>query len=189
MFRRNSTIIVTSAMLALLVAFMATRPTMADPSISTATTVAPTTTTTAPPNHRAMMEVGVSTTTTTTVVPNLADTAATDASRSEHGRCGEWRPLALSVGWSEADWPMLSRVLYKESRCNFDSWNRSDPFDGSMGLTQINTFWCLPTQYNPSGWLQKQGILERCDQLFDPTINLTAALAIYHRSGWSPWGL
>lgn len=159
------------------------------PTTTTSTVPATTTTTTAPPNHRAVMEVGVSTTTTTTVIPDLTNQAAIDAARTVWGRCGEWHDLAISVGWSEADWPMLSRVLYKESRCNFDSWNRSDPMDGSMGLTQINTFWCLPTQYNPSGWLQKQGALTECSQLFDPTVNLSAALLIYKRSGWGPWGL
>jgi hypothetical protein len=37
------------------------------------------------------------------------------------------------------------------------------------------------------GWLQAQGILDDCAQLFDPQINTRAAVAIWRNSGWLPW--
>jgi len=180
-----------AASMALLASFGAAGSSGEERAVPAPSTVVVTTTTEAPPNHRAVMESNQPAVTTTTLVPDLSDRASVEAMRELHGRCGEWHDLALSVGWSGADWPMLSRVLYKESRCNFDSWNRSDPMDGSMGLTQINTYWCLPVKYNPGqgGWLGERGILTECSQLFDPAVNLAAALAIYNRSGWSPWGL
>lgn len=70
--------------------------------------------------------------------------------------------------------------MYRESRCNADSHNPSDPNTGSYGLVQVNGFWCQE-------WLQAQGILSQCSDLFDPAINLEAGLAIYNRSGWNPW--
>lgn len=161
----------------------------ARPSETTTLTTVPTTSTTSTTTTTVAVAPPPVPTTTTTLVPDLTNHSAVDAARSKWGRCGEWHDLAISVGWTEADWPMLSRVLYKESRCNFDSWNRADPYDGSMGLTQINTFWCLPTKYNPAGWLQKQGVLSECSQLFDPATNLAAALLIFQRSGWGPWNL
>jgi len=104
-------------------------------------------------------------------------------------RCDEWMELAMQVGWPEDQLPKLSYVIYRESRCRPDQHNPDDPMGGSNGLTQINKFWCKPTQYWPNGWLQTQGILESCDDLYDPEVSLKASLAIWKNSGWSPWNL
>jgi len=104
-------------------------------------------------------------------------------------RCDEWMETARAVGWEEEDLPKLSYVIYRESRCFPDRHNPDDPMGGSNGLMQINQFWCKPTQYWPNGWLQSHNILNHCDDLYDPTINLTAGLAIRQNSGWSPWGV
>lgn len=102
-------------------------------------------------------------------------------------RCDEWMPLAREVGWPEAELPKLSYTIYRETRCRPDQHNPDDPMGGSKGLTQINQFWCKPTQYWPDGWLQTHGVLDRCDDLYDPAVSLTASLAIWNNSGWTPW--
>ena len=119
------------------------------------------------------------TTTTTTTLPVLVgpDTP-----------CQEWVPTALSVGWP-ADRVVMEKllsILWRESRCNADSFNPTDTNGGSRGLAQINGFWCQK-------WLQQEGVLAVCDELFDPEVNLKAAWHIYQYSvnknnnGWHPW--
>jgi hypothetical protein len=103
-------------------------------------------------------------------------------------RCDGWVDLARRVGFLEEELSKISYTMYRESRCRPDQHNPDDPMGGSNGLVQINQFWCKPTRYWPGGWLQAQGILETCDDLFDPETNLRAALAIRNNSGWSPWG-
>lgn len=117
-----------------------------------------------------------------------------DEARMLYGKCGEWKPLALAVGWPESEWGTLSKVLYRESRCNIDSWNKTDPSSGSRGLMQINGYWCRPNKWSTAGWLQDHGILNTCEDLFNPEINLRAGLAIWmygenkHGCGWrGPW--
>jgi len=109
-------------------------------------------------------------------------------SNSPDWRCDEWMDLAREVGWSEDQLPKLSYTIYRESRCRPEQHNPDDPMGGSNGLTQINQFWCKPTRYWPGGWLQAQGVLDHCDELYDAETNLRAALAIRNNSGWSPWG-
>lgn len=130
----------------------------------------PSTTTTAAP----VTTVAATTTTTTTLPPG-------------DWRCPGWLPVALQVGWPVDALPKLDVVMFRESRCNHDSWNRSDPMTGSYGLMQVNGYWCSSTQYNPNGWLQDRLPMTACADLFDPHMNLSAALLIWQRSGWSPW--
>jgi peptidoglycan hydrolase-like protein with peptidoglycan-binding domain len=103
--------------------------------------------------------------------------------------CSEFETLALNVGWPAEQIDRLSFVMFRESHCHPTSWNRADPGTGSRGLTQINSFWCTPNQYNPTGFLQARGVLATCDDLFNPEISLRASLVIWQRSGWSPWGM
>ena len=147
----------------------------------------PVTTTTAPPTTLA--PVFVAEDKQIQVVPMTVDEA-----RAMYGRCGEWRELALSIGWPAEEWPTLSRVLYRESRCNIDSWNKTDPSSGSRGLMQINGYWCRPSKWTKAGWLQDRGVLSTCDDLFIPEVNLRAGLLIWmygeekHGCGWrGPW--
>jgi len=100
---------------------------------------------------------------------------------------------AVSVGWKRAQLAKLDTVAYRESRCTSDAFNPKDPLGGSIGLVQINKFWCKPNRYSKRGWLQEKGILTECSELFDAKVNLSAALAIWNYSelnsgnGWSPW--
>lgn len=148
------------------------------------TTVAPTT---QPPTTPAP-------TTTTTTLPDLSGVDFTRIARDLHGKCGEWRELALMIGWPAEEWPTLSYVLYRESRCNIGSHNKTDPMSGSRGLMQINGYWCKPSKWTKAGWLQDRGILTTCDDLYNPEVNLRAGLAIWlygeekHGCGWrGPW--
>ena len=118
----------------------------------------------------------------------LAPIPTTTSSTTPVTACVGALNLALSVGWPEWETPTLMRVLKRESNCTPQAFNAKDP-GGSRGYMQINSFWCTPSTYWPTGWLQAKGILTVCDELFDPRINLIAGLAIWHNSNWSPWNL
>jgi hypothetical protein len=149
------------------------------PTEATPATVAPTTTT--PP-----------TTTTTTIKPPATTTTTTTTIPEIDAPCPEWHPTAIAAGWDTDQLHRLGYIIWRESRCDPDAFNGDDPNSGSRGLTQINGFWCLPSQYHPDGWLQDQGVLQDCEELYDPLTNLIAALVIYGYAdsrgcGWSPW--
>lgn len=132
-------------------------------------------------------------TTTTTTLPDLSGVNFTELSRAQWGRCGEWHDLAMSVGWPASEWPMMSKVIWRESRCNPLALNGKDPNGGSTGLMQINRYWCKPSRWTEVGWLQDRDILNSCDDLYEPETNLRAGLAIFtysllkHGIGWNPW--
>jgi hypothetical protein len=113
--------------------------------------------------------------TTTTSEPfDLGKIAAyIDESRERYGTCGEWHDLAISVGWTEDEWSILSRILYRESRCTPDAWNGHD-----AGLTQINQV--------HSEWIESLGWVHP-ESMFDPATNLRFAKMLKDSSGWSPW--
>ena len=114
-------------------------------------------------------------TTTSTTLPALVTT------------CTQVASLALAEGLPASELETALRVAVRESRCTSDAHNASDPNSGSFGIYQINGFWCLPNSNWPTGWLQTKGILQTCDDLYDPTINTRAMVAIWHNSGWLPW--
>ena len=97
--------------------------------------------------------------------------------------------LASQAGWPLTEMGTVARIIYRESGCKADAYNGKDTAGGSYGLYQINGFWCQPNKYWPTGWLQAQGILQTCNELFDPVINTNSALAIWHNSGYGPWAL
>lgn len=108
-------------------------------------------------------------------------------------QCPELVDVALTVGWAEQHLDRLDKILWRESRCQATAHNATDPNGGSHGVSQVNGFWCRPNRYSPTGWLQAEGVLKQCDDLYKPATNLKAALAIFHYSldrngcGWSPW--
>jgi hypothetical protein len=115
------------------------------------------------------------TTTTTTTLPALVTS------------CTQVATLALAEGLPQTELETALRVALRESRCTSDAYNAYDTNGGSFGLYQINGFWCRPNTYWPTGWLQAKGILQTCDELYEPTINTRAMVAIWHNSGWLPW--
>ena len=98
--------------------------------------------------------------------------------------------MAQHVGWPEHALTQLVAIAYRESRCNPDAFNPTDPNGGSAGVMQINYFWCKPSSYYANGYLQAYGLLRTCDDLFNLEDNLRSALAIYRYSnGWRAWSL
>jgi len=85
-------------------------------------------------------------------------------------------------------------IMWRESRCNASVINRDDPNGGSIGLFQINKFWCKPNKYTKQGFLQDAGVLTKCKELYNPVISGRAMMAIYdyadnrYGDGWGPWG-
>lgn len=79
-------------------------------------------------------------------------------------------------------------VMHRESRCRQLAFNPEDPNGGSYGLFQINGYWCKPSRYSRSGWLQEQGVLKTCNDLYNPLVNAKAFMLMYDYAGWEPWG-
>ena len=115
--------------------------------------------------------------TTTTTIPTTV------------ANCDDAIAVAEAVGWPVEELDTLRHILSHESgpTCAPSAFNASDPNGGSYGTAQLNGYWCQPNSLWPIGWLQAQGIIEQCDDLFNAETNLRAALAIWHNSGWSPW--
>lgn len=106
-----------------------------------------------------------------TVDPVAADAYLSDLEADlTHGRCGEWRDLALTVGWTADQWPTVNRLMFAESRCDPSAWNRS----GATGLMQVMPFWAHHCGGTPA-------------DLADPTFNLGCALHVYNVQGWQAW--
>lgn len=101
-------------------------------------------------------------------------------------KCPQWWYPAVAAGWSEENLRDMDVVIYRESRCLVDVHNKKDPNGGSRGLLQINGSW--------TKWLRDRGILKNVNDLYNPEVNLRAALAIYdygidkYDFGWGPWG-
>lgn len=94
--------------------------------------------------------------------------------------CAALMPAAVAVGWPQIELKKLSRVMWRESRCNPHAHNGTG-LDDSYGLVQINL-----KGYLWKGRAQMCGLTERAD-LFDATTNLRCALILWQRSGWLPW--
>lgn len=124
-----------------------------------------------------------------------SDRAAAVSEARSKNVCNGWIDLASFVGWREKELEKLRRVLFRESRCLPNAFNPKDPMGGSHGLLQINSFWCKPSRYWPEGYLQAFGIVDTCQDLYEPVKNLRAGLVIWkyadrtHGNGWSPWSL
>ena len=114
-------------------------------------------------------------TTTTTTMPALVTT------------CTQVATLALAEGLPPSELETALKVAVRESRCPSDAFNADDTNGGSYSIYQINGFWCRPNENWPIGWLQAKGIVTDCADLFDPTINTRAMVAIWRNSGWLPW--
>ena len=101
--------------------------------------------------------------------------------------CTQVATLALAEGLPQDQLDTALKVAYRESLCTQDAYNGTDTNGGSFGVYQINGYWCLPNNYWPTGWLQAQGVLQTCDDLYDPVLNTRAMVAIWRNSGWLPW--
>ena len=100
-------------------------------------------------------------------------------------KCVEWFDLSLDAGFEPSDWPAMGIIMQRESNCWPWVHNTRDPAGGSLGLMQVNCSW--------RRYLADRGILQTCQDLFDPFTNLVAARAIvqYDRDrgqcDWKQW--
>ena len=93
--------------------------------------------------------------------------------------CAQYVADAITAGWPADQAPMLAKVMYRESRCIPTAYNGKDTSGGSYGLLQMNGQHKL--------WLMQLGYINSLDDLFNPDINLRAALHLYGMVGWSAW--
>ena len=123
-------------------------------------------------------------------VPVISPTTLTTQPDASKSLCEQVFDTAKAIGWPADQLGMLVAIAQRESRCQPDAFNASDPNGGSYGIMQINGFWCQPSRYWPNGYLQAHGLLTSCTDLYDRATNLRAALAIYRYSnGWRAWSL
>jgi hypothetical protein len=99
--------------------------------------------------------------------------------------CAEYAPEALTAGFTADELPLILTILELESMCLphviGDQGN-------SYGLAQIHApSWCKPNRYNPEGYLRARGLIDACDELLNPSINLQAAWWVYVEGGWTMW--
>ena len=118
-----------------------------------------------PPQTIALTAMPTTTTTTTT----------TTAPKG----CAQYVADAITAGWPADQAPTLALVMFRESRCIPTAYNGKDMAGGSYGLLQINGQHKL--------WLMQLGYINSLDDLFNPDINLRAALHLYGMVGWSAW--
>jgi hypothetical protein len=103
-------------------------------------------------------------------------------------KCNSREKLIRSVSDNRKMIFQVDYIMWRESRCRQVAHNPKDPNGGSYGLFQINGYWCQPSRYSKNGWLQQQGILKTCSELYIPIVNAKAFMAIYDYAGWQPWG-
>ena len=103
------------------------------------------------------------------------------------GICPPVYDTALQIGFTPDEAATLDRIAWHESRCSTEA--RGDLDRGvSYGILQIHgPSWCEPNRYWPSGYLQAKGVVETCEDLFDPAISVIAAGHIYREGGFEQW--
>ena len=95
--------------------------------------------------------------------------------------CMEYLNDAILAGWPITESPMILRVMQRESRCVPTALNAADSNNGSRGLFQINGV--------HQTWLIKEGYIKKLDDLYNPDVNIRAALHLWSKVGWSAWAL
>jgi hypothetical protein len=95
-----------------------------------------------------------------------------------------WKPLALYVGWTRAEWPTVLYIMAQrggtgESGGSPRAANPKPPY--CRGLMQLARGW-----YTGVWAIHGQ---HRAFDPFDPEANLRAAEGIHDTEGWGPWAL
>lgn len=95
-----------------------------------------------------------------------------------NGRCVGWEGLLArySPGWSIE---RMSRIMYRESRCQPGAYNRRGRAHGLLQITPI-TFPYLTGALGESITSSK---------LFNPVFNVRAAAELFRERGYQPWSL
>jgi hypothetical protein len=124
----------------------------------------------------------------------LASPSVVHAKPSPNIKCVKYLDIIQMVSDSMDMMYDVDYIMWRESRCNASAINKQDPNGGSLGLFQINKFWCKPNRYSKRGFLQQAGVLTKCAELYNPIVSANAMMAIYdyandrYGDGWGPWG-
>ena len=135
----------------------------------------------APPERKLQPGEQISTVLNSVVPPTIALTPIATTTTAVPKGCAQYVADAISAGWPADQAPTLARVMFRESRCIPTAFNSQDSNNGSRGLMQINGV--------HQTWLIKEGYIKKLDDLYNPDINLRAALHLWHMVGWSAWAL
>ena len=133
----------------------------------------------APPERKLQPGEQISTVLNSVVPPTIALTPIATTTTAPPKGCAQYVADAISAGWPADQAPTLARVMFRESSCDPLAFNRRDSNNGSRGLMQINGV--------HKRWLMDTGYIDSLDDLFNPDINLRAALHLWHMVGWSAW--
>jgi len=117
---------------------------------------------------------------TTTLISIVPETLPAPTTTVPKG-CAQYVADALTLGWPASEAPTIARVMFRESRCTPTAFNKLDSNGGSRGLMQINGV--------HKEWLIEQGFITTLDDLYQPNVNLAAALHLWRIVGWSAWAL
>jgi len=131
------------------------------------------------PSESHLQTTGQITVVLNSVVPTLPTVAPTTT--LPYKGCMEYLNDAIVAGWPISESPMILRVMQRESRCLPTALNAADNNNGSRGLFQINGV--------HQTWLIKEGYIKKLDDLYNPDVNIRAALHLWSKVGWSAWAL
>jgi hypothetical protein len=110
--------------------------------------------------------------------PAPVETAPTlpGSSASAGGRCVGWEALLerYSPGW---DVTRMSRIAFRESRCQPDARNRSS---SATGLLQLLASHCRWLAEQMDTWCTRE-------RLTDPEFNVKAAAVLWDEQGYGAW--
>ena len=133
----------------------------------------------APPERKLQPGEQISTVLNSVVPPTIALTPLATTTTAVPKGCAAYVADAITAGWPAEQAPTLARVMFRESRCIPTAHNAKDTHGGSYGLMQINA--------QHKDWLMQTGFITSLNDLFNPDINLRAALHLYDMVGWSAW--
>ena len=135
----------------------------------------------APPERKLQPGEQITTVLNSVVPSTIALTPIATTTTAVPKGCAQYVADAISAGWPADQAPTLARVMFRESRCIPTAYNAKDSNGGSRGLMQING--------THKRWLMQLGYINNLDDLYNPDINLRAALHLYGMVGWSAWAL
>ena len=133
----------------------------------------------APPKPKLQSGEQITTTLNSVVPSTIALTPIAPTTTLMPKGCAQYVADAITAGWPADQAPMLARVMFRESRCNPTAYNAKDSNGGSRGLMQMNGV--------HKQWLMDTGFITSLDDLFNPDVNLRAALHLWNMVGWSAW--
>ena len=135
----------------------------------------------APPERKLQPGEQITTVLNSVVPSTIALTPIATTTTAVPKGCAQYVADAITAGWPADQAPTLARVMFRESRCIPTAYNAKDSNGGSRGLMQING--------THKRWLMQLGYINNLDDLYNPDINLRAALHLYGMVGWSAWAL